>query len=117
MQYSPRIMLILAMLAGACESALCQVVVAGLVVDSGGHPLPGAFVEAFPMESGGFAGNLNWTKTDGDSSFHLSLRPGRYEIRAKDETDGYPDPNVLLSVDPEVVFPEVTVDKQEIRGV
>ncbi len=117
MRYRSIILLILAVLAGSCESAQCQAVVAGVVSDSGGHPLSGASVEAFPIESGGFAGDLNWTRTDDGGSFRLSLRPGRYEIRGKDEPDGYPDPNALLALDPEATFPEVIVDTQEVQGV
>jgi hypothetical protein len=117
MRTSSIILLILAVLAGSCKSAQCQAVVTGDVLDSGGHPLSGASVEAFPIESGGFAGNLNWTKTDDGGSFRLSLRPGRYEIRGKDEPDGYPDPNALLALDSEATFPEVIVDKEEVQAV
>src|SRR5258708_39608579 len=117
MRYRSIILLILAVLAGSCESAQCQAVVAGVVSDSGGHPLSGASVEAFPIESGGFAGDLNWTRTHDGGCLRLSLRPGRYEIRGKDEPDGYPDPNALLALDPEAAFPEVIVDNQEVQSV
>jgi hypothetical protein len=47
----------------------------------------------------------------------LAVPEGRFEIRAKAESLGYPDPNALLSVDPTAVFPQVTVSKQDISGV
>ena len=70
-----------------------------------------------PIDSKGFVGNLTWTQTDDHGNFRLHLREGRYEIRGKKEADGYPDPNSLLSVDLNAVFPEVVVSKRDIEKV
>ena len=94
-----------------------QNVVQGKVLNFDGEPAINSSVEAFPIRDGGFAGDLTWTKVDDKGNFRLTLREGRYEIRAKDESEGYPDPNALLSVDPDALFPEVTVAKDNISGV
>lgn len=97
--------------------AQSQTLVEGQVLNPESMPAANCSVEAVPIRDNGFAGNLMWTKADDKGIFHLTLDVGRYEIRAKDEVQGYPDPNVLLSLDPEAVFPEVTVSKEPISGV
>lgn len=99
------------------NSAVAQGTVSGVVYDLTGAPLPNSSVEAVPIDSEGFVGNLTWTQTDDHGNFALHLREGRYQIRGKKEADGYPDPNSLLSVDVNAVFPEVVVSKRDIEGV
>jgi hypothetical protein len=91
--------------------------VVGVVADSHGSPAPGASVEAFPIEETGSAGHLSWVHTDKDAGFRLTLRSGRYVIRAKDEKNAFPDPNFLLSSDPSAKFPEITVADADVSGV
>ena len=95
----------------------CQIIVEGKVVSPDGAPVPSSSVEAFPIQDGGFVGSLTWTRTDDKGNFRLNLRGGRYEIRAKDEEQGYPDPNALLSHDPNALFPEISVSEENISGV
>jgi hypothetical protein len=99
------------------NAAGAQASLSGVVHDSSGAPLPNSSVEAVPIDSEGFVGNLTWTQTDDHGNFRLHLREGRYEIRGKKEADGYPDPNSLLSVDLNAVFPEVVVSKRDIEKV
>jgi hypothetical protein len=101
----------------ASGHAGAQTAVSGTVVDPRGSPVPGAFVEALPITKGGFAASLSWKKTDDHGKFSLSLGEGRYEIRAKDESEGYPDPNALLSVNADALFPEISVSDRELRGI
>ena len=98
-------------------SAAGQPAIAGVVLDHQGSPVPNSFVEAFPIRSGGFVGDLLWTRVDEHGKFRLNVHEGRYEIRAKHESEGYPDPNALLSADATAVFPEVDVSTQEISGI
>ena len=98
-------------------SAEAQVMVAGVVLDSGGAPVPNSLVEAFPVRAGGFVGNIPWIKTDQNGKFRITVAAGEYEIRAKNELEGYPDPNFLMSVDPSAVFPTITSRTQEIGAV
>jgi hypothetical protein len=93
------------------------VTVSGVVLDKNGNPAPGSMVEAIPIHQGGFAGNLDWTATDKRGGFKLTLGEGRYQIRAKNEPGGYPDPNFLLAADPRALFPEVEVFRREISGL
>ena len=99
------------------NAAAAPATVTGVVSDPSGAPLPNSSVEAVPIDNYGFVGNLTWTQTDDHGNFRLNLREGRYEIRGKKETDGYPDPNSLLSVDSKASFPEVVVSKRDIEGV
>lgn len=101
----------------ACHAAEAQATVSGVVLDSRGNPVLGSSVEAFPTEIGGFVGNLSWTKVGDHGDFRLILPQGHYEIRAKAEAQGYPDPNALLSIDPHAIFPEISVGKEDIERV
>jgi hypothetical protein len=94
-----------------------EVVVKGLVVTSDGREVPSAQITAIPVMTGGRAGRLSWTNTNGHGQFQLVLNPGRYQIRAKAEADGYPDPNALFSVDPTASFPTISVAQSDISGV
>jgi hypothetical protein len=92
-------------------------VVNGLVVTSNGQEVPSAQVTAIPVTSSGQVGHLSWTNTNGHAQFHLVLKPGHYQIRAKAEADGYPDPNALFSVDRSAQFPTISVAQSDISGV
>lgn len=94
--------------------------VAGIVITPDGSTVPNASVEAvrLPRENeNGNVGQLRWTQADNEGRFRITLSPGRYEIRAKDESEGYPDPNFLLSKDPHSDFPIITVDDRELSDV
>ncbi len=106
----------IAALIGPC-TAWAQATVTGVVLDQSGTAVPNSRVEAFPVQGGGFVGNIAWAQVDDHGNFRMVLREGDYEIRAKDESGDYPDPNALLSVDPKAVFPRITISKQDISGV
>jgi carboxypeptidase family protein len=89
----------------------------GIVTDTKGSVVKSASVTAVPIESGGSAGDLGWVHVDNNGGFRLILKPGRYVIRAKDEADGYPDPNFLLCADPSSSFPQVLVEQSDVSGV
>jgi hypothetical protein len=89
--------------------------VSGIVTSADGSTVEGACVSALPMESN--AGNSGCNRTDQQGRFRLTLRPGRYVLRAKDEATGYPDPMFLLSSDPAAGFPEIVVSESDVSGV
>lgn len=99
------------------ESHTEDAVVKGQVVASDGSEIQSAQVTAIPITTSGHAGHLHWTNTDSHGQFRLVLEPGRYQIRAKAEADGYPDPNALFSVDPSARFPTISVTQSDISGV
>jgi len=101
----------------AAEPQTEDAVIKGQVVASDGSEIQSAQVTAIPITTSGHAGHLHWTNTDGHGQFHLVLKPGRYQIRAKAEADGYPDPNALFSVDPSARFPTISVAQSNISGV
>jgi hypothetical protein len=110
------------LLLGGIGSSVAGTTVTGTVRDSSGRPLPHAYVEAVPVlkQSGpGTVGNFGnpWVATNSSGSFSLTLAPGRYRIRAKDEAEGYPDPSFWLGRDPKARFPEIAVGTTEITGV
>jgi hypothetical protein len=96
--------------------AIAQAKLSGVVLDSSGNPVP-SVVEAVPIIKGGLAGSFHWTSTDQRGRFQITLYKGRYQIRAKNESEGYPDPNFLLGADPLALFPEVDVSGQDISGL
>jgi len=49
--------------------------------------------------------------------FQILLPPGHYQIRAKAEEEGYPDPSFLFCADPAAIFPDVVVGDEKISGV
>lgn len=109
-------------LAGGFEIARAETRVSGSVRDAAGNSVAHAYVEAIPVvakNTGGVVGNLPnpWVAADTQGTFSLSLAPGRYRIRAKDEVDGYPDPSFWVNLDPKAKFPEITVGDKEIRDV
>ncbi|MGA7820380.1 MAG: carboxypeptidase-like regulatory domain-containing protein [Candidatus Sulfotelmatobacter sp.] len=112
-----RIVIIVAALLvmGAQKEALHTV--SGTVTDATGSAAPNAFVCAAPAEDTSIAGDLRWVQVDSNGRFRITLRPGRYVIRAKEEGEGYPDPSFLLSADNGAVFPEVTVEESNLTGV
>ena len=94
--------------------------VTGIVTALDGSAVANASVEAVRLPSGNEDVNVTqprWAQADDEGKFRLTLSPGQYEIRAKDETDGYPDPNFLLSRDPHSDFPIITVDGGELSEV
>ena len=94
--------------------------VTGKVVGADGVVLASASIEAVPLGTVGDSGTVSaqkWMATDNEGRFQISLSPGRYEIRAKDEMEGYPDPNFLLSADQSAKFPEVSVRNADISGL
>jgi hypothetical protein len=94
--------------------------VGGAVIAPDGSAVPKASVEAMrlPDDHADHAvGQLRWIQADQDGRFKLTLSPGRYEIRAKDEIDGYPDPNFMLSVDSHSDFPVIEVDSRDLSDV
>lgn len=95
-------------------------VVSGVVTNADGSTAMNASVEAMSIPSENSSGSstqLTWVKTNSEGKFRISLLPGRYQFRAKDETDGYPDPNFLLSADPSAKFPEILVEHADVSGV
>ncbi|HEY6766845.1 MAG TPA: carboxypeptidase-like regulatory domain-containing protein, partial [Candidatus Sulfotelmatobacter sp.] len=99
-----------------------QARVTGIVTDSSGAPVSRAFVEALPISTSAAAATVGdrlnpWMPTDADGRFSLSVPPGRYRIRAKDEADGYPDPVYWLNADPKAIFPQVTVGAKGIPDI
>lgn len=97
-----------------------RIPVGGIVTAPDGSPVPNASVEAVRLTRDNENGNvsqLRWTQADEEGRFRLSLSPGRYEIRAKKENEGYPDPNFLLSKDPQSDFPIINIDDQELLDI
>jgi hypothetical protein len=85
-----------------------------------GSGVANASVEAMPIlskSSGGSTAQFTWVTADNRGRYRISLSPGKYEIRAKDEADGYPDPNFLLSADPSANFPEISVEEADVSGI
>jgi hypothetical protein len=91
--------------------------VAGIIVNARGNIVPGASVVAVPIAGRGVAGSLHWVPADAEGRFKLKLRRGSYEIRAKDDRHGYPDPSMLLSADPSARFPTVRVEDADVDSV
>jgi hypothetical protein len=107
---------------GICLPALSGTRVSGTVRSASGGAVKHAYVEAIPInaENGeGTIGNLGnpWVAVNSMGEFTLSLEPGRYRIRAKDEEDGYPDPSFWLGLDPAAKFPEISVGNNKVGGV
>ena len=106
----------------ALSTAWAQMTITGVVIDSSGAVPAHAFVEAIPRTSDGGKGTVGdrlnpWTPADVHGRFTISLPPGRFKIRAKDEADGYPDPSYWLNADPTAIFPEIIVDQKSIPNV
>jgi hypothetical protein len=94
--------------------------VGGVVVAPDGLVVPNASVEAvrLPGDNDDLnASQLRWIQADNEGRFRLTLSPGRYEIRAKDEIHGYTDPNFMLSTDPHSDFPVIAVDSRDLSEV
>ncbi|MGH9499076.1 MAG: MSCRAMM family protein [Terriglobales bacterium] len=90
--------------------------VSGSVITADGSTLPSVAVQAIPIAESA-VGVQHWLAADKDGHFSLLLKPGRYQIRAKAEDAGYPDPNFLLSADPTAHFPIVVVTSQALTEV
>lgn len=102
----------------AFSAATGQTKLSGQVFDSLGATMAHALVEAVPRPEGQdqakFADRPNpWVQTNARGEFVITLAPGRYKIRAKDEDLGYPDPVYWLNADPTTVFPEIVVTDGE----
>jgi hypothetical protein len=94
----------------------------GTVADFAGNPVAHAYVEAIPVATTSAVatvgnGSNPWVAADNDGNFQLSLEPGRYRIRAKDEADGYPDPSFWVNLDPRAKFPVITVGNEQLENV
>jgi len=99
-----------------------QAKVSGIVRDASGNAVAHAHVEAIPVAAKSGNGTVGsfpspWIAADSAGGFSLSLAPGRYRIRAKDEADGYPDPSFGVNIDPKVNFPEIAVGNKETTNV
>jgi len=101
----------------AADAQTKDAVVKGQVVAADGSEMQSAEVAAIPITTSGHAGHLLWTNTDDHGQFQLVLKAGRYQIRAKAEAAGYPDPSALFSVDPKAQFPAISVVQSDISGV
>jgi len=109
-------------LAGSSAATAVETRVSGSVRNAAGNSVAHAYVEALPViadQGSGTVGNFPnpWIAADSRGRFTLTLRPGKYRIRAKDETDGYPDPSFWLSLDPNATFPTVIVGDKEITDL
>jgi hypothetical protein len=105
-------------------SLLAQSTVSGVVTDPNGSDVAHALVEAVARPThdeakGGTVGDRPnpWIQADGQGKFTLNLAHGRYKIRAKAESEGYPDPVFLLSTTPLAKFPEIIVGESDLCGV
>lgn len=110
----------LVLLACACagaDDASVPHTVSGTVVTPDGSNLANVAVEAVPIGGVGTVGTQHWVPTDKEGKFEILLKPARYQIRAKAEDDGYPDPNFLFSGDTRVSFPTVVVGDHNISDV
>jgi hypothetical protein len=92
-------------------------IISGVVVNSAGAGAGEAYVAAVPTGDSGVAGSVNWIRADGSGRFQITLKRGRYVIRAKDEGHGYPDPTFLISRDPKSNFPEIEVRNHDLVGI
>ncbi len=113
-------MLVLSCCCVSARGASPQRTVTGIVIDADGSVLGSALVQAVPLGavgSGGTVSSAQWVPTNDRGRFQISLPPGRYAIRGKDEKEGYPDPNFLLSADPSARFPEILVSDDDISGL
>jgi hypothetical protein len=101
--------------------APANIKVSGSVLDAERNVASHAYIEVLPFvdpdRSGGTVGDLPWIAVDTSGHFDLTLAPGRYRIKAKDETDGYPDPSFCLNVDPKAKFPVISGVDNEVRDV
>jgi hypothetical protein len=116
--------LIFAILLLRAAGVLAQGMVSGTVRDTSGNVLAHALVEAVPLtakkaNSTGTVGNTPnpWIPVNGSGGFNLRLPPGQYRIKAKDESDGYPDPSFWLNIDPSAKFPEINVSNQDASDI
>ena len=94
-----------------------QYSVSGVVVTAMGNVVPGALVSAWPLAEHGAGGSGHWVSANSEGKFTLSLTRGSYEIRAKDERDGYPDPSYLLCADSRAQFPRIIVEHRNIEDI
>lgn len=109
-------------LVGGSTEVMAEARVSGIVHDADGNSVAHAYIEAVPVlakSGGGTVGSVPnpWIAADSHGSFTVSLAPGRYRIRAKDEVDGYPDPSFWINLDPEARFPEITVGDEKVEGI
>jgi hypothetical protein len=93
--------------------------VSGTVLTSSGRAVPGASVIAWPFieGEGGVAASLHPVRADHEGRFKLKLARGSYQIRAKDELHGYPDPSFLLSAGSGARFPNVKIEEADVHDV
>lgn len=113
----PLFSLMLFCMTAAIAVALSRRVVTGTVTDPTGASIRKGEVAAISVRTTGTAAQIPWTAVDANGNFRLSLSPGTYVIRAKDEADGYPDPSYLLSRDSTAMFPTIVVDANDLAGI
>src|SRR5271167_3292100 len=109
--------LALALILPTSRAVLGQVVVSGVVTDAAGSEVAHASIEALPRAGAEPVGTVGdrpnpWIQANAHGRFTISLFPGRYKIRAKDESDGYPDPVFMLNSDPAARLPEISVQRE-----
>lgn len=107
----------LALAAAAPADGEKPVAVSGQVFALNGSPVTHALVASFPIGGSGSGGNVTWVPTASEGNFRLTLKPGRYVIRAKFEASGYPDPTFLFGADPRAEFPEISVADSDVTGI
>ena len=91
--------------------------VTGVIVNARGSKVPGALVIAWPVVRENWAGSLHWVPADAEGRFKLKLMPDTYQIMAKDDRHGYPDPMMPLLTDPTARFPTVKVKRADVGGL
>jgi hypothetical protein len=85
--------------------------VRGRVLDSGGRPVTGAKISAFPMDAAVSGGMPRQPVTDQEGRYRLTLPayPGRTRLCAVKESAGYPDTQGLLFASETDSMPEVSL--------
>jgi Carboxypeptidase regulatory-like domain len=91
--------------------------VSGVVVAQDGSALSNVAVQAVSIGGAGIVGTQTWTPAAKDGRFQIFLKPGNYQIRAKAEEEGYPDPSFLLCADQHATFPNIVVGEHNVSDV
>lgn len=89
----------------------------GTIVDPEGRPAATASVSAWVITKANIVGNVMWVDADKHGRFQLLLTPGRYQLRAKDLKELFPDPSYTLGRDPSIHFTEIDVQSSDVHNV
>jgi hypothetical protein len=108
---------LLAFVCTRADETLMSRAVSGVVVAQDGSALSNVAVQAVPMGGAGIVGTLTWTPAAKDGKFQIFLKPGSYQIRAKAEGEGFPDPSFLFSADQHATFPNIVVGEHNVSDV